>query len=130
MSIQIKIAFCTECNGYHSATPSDQKNYNHTDIIDHFFYHGEPWFTLDPATFEHATSLENTEVRTINLDEHVMQDHLYCHCEKKTASTKNKYDYQSIEPVSAIAAAEKYNDIEYYFSDLYYTYNTFHGLAM
>ncbi|MFC3157367.1 hypothetical protein ACFOEQ_01660 [Chryseobacterium arachidis] len=83
MSIQIKVAFCTECRGYHSATPSDKKNINHADVTDHFFYHGEPFFTLDSATFDKASKLENTEVITMSLEEHIKHDHLYCYCDKK-----------------------------------------------
>lgn len=136
MPIEIKIAFCTQCNGYHSATPSDKKDSNNTDIIDHFFYHGEPWFTLDPTTFEKASKLEKTEVKTMSFDEHIKNDHLYCHCSKKRASVKENHNYESVNSISqSVATAEKYVDADfyfkddYYFKDLYYTYNNFHGLS-
>lgn len=129
MSIPIKIAFCTECNGYHSATPSDKKYNNHTDIIDHFFYHGEPFFTLDHSTFEKAAKLENTEIRTIDLQEHIKQDHLYCYCKKKNNAAKKNYSYESADSANQPVINEKYGDTDYYFKDLYFTYNNFHGLA-
>lgn len=128
MSIQIKIAFCTECNGYHSATPLDKKNSNHDDIIDHFFYHGEPFFTLDHSTFEKAAKLENTEIRIMSFEEHIQQDDLYCHCKKKKVRAKKNYTYGSIDSVPQ-PVVEKYSDSDYYFKDLYHTYNNFHGFA-
>jgi hypothetical protein len=130
MSIQIKIAFCTECNGYHSATTSDRKYNNHSDIIDHFFYHGEPFFTFDHSTFEKAAKLENTEILTMSLDEHVKQDHLYCYCKKKkNVTTKKKSTYESVDSAYQSVTNEKYSDTDYYFKDLYHTYNNFHGAS-
>jgi len=124
MSIKIKVAFCTECKGYHSATPASEKHSDHIDIIDHFFYHGEPWFTLDPGTFEKASKLENTEVQTLLLSDHTQQDHLYCHCIKKRAK-KRYLSYEYFDTVPQIAD-QFTNDSNYDFKDLYYTSNQFH----
>ncbi len=125
MSIKIKVAFCTECKGYHSATPVNQKHTDHIDIIDHFFYHGEPWFTLDPGTFEKASKLENTEIKTISLAEHTQQDHLYCHCSKKRVKRRHfSYEYFDTEP--QLKAAKHTADADYDFRDLYFTANQFH----
>lgn len=126
MSIKIKVAFCTECKGYHSATPANQKHADHIDIIDHFFYHGEPWFTLDPETFEKASKLESTDVRTVSLTEHTQHDHMYCHCNKKRAKRRH-FSYEYFDSAPAVEKAEKYTtDADYDFKDLYYTANQFH----
>lgn len=133
MSIQIKIAFCTKCKGYYSSTTADKKNNNHPDIIDHFLYHGEPWFTLDHHTFDHNKNFENIEVRTLSLEDHRENDHVYCHCEKKARAEKKVYMYElkkTEKTENTNEFIEKYEvDTDIYFRDLYYTYNTFHGMG-
>lgn len=131
MSIKIQVATCTQCNGYYSAAPLEQKHINHPDIIDHFFYHGEPWFTLDQKTFENCKNYEHTEIIVMDLDEHVKQDHLYCHCNKKVLPVKTNYNYEISDYQKAASVIEKIEtETEIYFKDLYYTYNNFHGMPM
>lgn len=130
MSIKIQVAVCTECKGYFSAAPLEQKNANHPDIIDHFFYHGEPWFTLDCKTFEKSKKLENTQIVVTDLEEHAKDDHRYCNCKKKEVSAQVKYAYEALQTEKYLPYMEK-NEMEneIYFKDLYYTYNNFHGIA-
>ncbi len=130
MSIKIQVAVCTECNGYFSAAPLEQKNATHPDITDHFFYHGEPWFTLDCKTFDKSRNMEHTQIVITDLAEHAKNDHQYCHCKKKEVTAKVKYSYESLSAERYIPNMEK-NEIEteIYFKDLYYTYNNFHGIA-
>lgn len=130
MSIKIQVAVCTECKGYFSAAPLEQKNANHPDIIDHFFYHGEPWFTLDCKTFEKSKKLENTQIVVTDLEEHAKDDHRYCNCKKKEVSAQVKYAYEALQTEKYLPYMEK-NELEneIYFKDLYYTYNNFHGIA-
>ncbi|WP_326982863.1 hypothetical protein VUJ46_22365 [Chryseobacterium sp. MYb264] len=125
MSIKIKVAFCTECKGYHSATPAEEKYRDHDDITDHFFYHGEPWFTLDPETFEKALKLENTEVKIMSLTEHAQHDHLYCHCSKRRAKRRH-FSYEYFDTEAQLQTEKKSYDTDYDFRDLYYTSNQFH----
>ena len=130
MSIKIQVATCTQCNGYYSAAPLEQKHTHHPEIIDHFFYHGEPWFTLDQKAFEKFTNHEKIKVIIIDLHTHIQHDHLYCRCEKKTAPTKINYTYEVSDFQKPLSILEK-NEIEneIYFKDLYYTYNNFHGIV-
>lgn len=130
MSIKIQVAVCTECKGYFSAAPLEQKNATHPDITDHFFYHGEPWFTLDCKTFDKSKNLENTKIIITDLKEHAKDDHRYCHCKKREVSARIKYAYESLPVEKSIPYLEKNEmETEIYFKDLYYTYNNFHGIA-
>ncbi|WP_294201113.1 hypothetical protein [Chryseobacterium sp. sg2396] len=130
MSIKIQVAVCTHCKGYFSAAPFEQKNANHPDIIDHFFYHGEPWFTLDCKTFEKSKNLENTRIVITDLEEHVKDDHRYCHCKKKEIPVRSPYSYESSQAEKYTPYLEKNElETEIYFKDLYYTYNNFHSIA-
>lgn len=123
------MAFCTTCNGYSCATPSEKKYCSHPDIIDHFFYHGEPWFTLDHDTFEESVNQENTELRTLNLDEHMKNDHAYCHCIKKAAPQTAKFIHETADTYAEPFLQENYDlDNDIYFKDLY-TYNNFHWIS-
>jgi len=85
--INIMVAFCQECGGYHSAAPADPNQIDHPEIVDHFFYHGEPWFTLNQETFKKAAMLEATEVRTVSLNHHREYDYMYCKCSKKSKNS-------------------------------------------
>ncbi len=130
MSIKIQVAVCTKCKGYFSAAPLEQKNANHPDIIDHFFYHGEPWFTLECKTFEKSRNMEDTKVVITDLEEHAKNDHNYCHCKKKEVYTRLQYSYESSQLEKYVPYLEKNEmETEIYFKDLYYTYNNFHGIA-
>ncbi len=131
MSIKIQVAVCTQCNGYYSATTLEQKHSTHPEIIDHFFYHGEPWFTLDQKTFEKCRNYENTKIMVVDLDQHIKHDHLYCNCQKKANPVKTNYNYEVSDLQKTSSLTEKIEiDTEIYFKDLYYTYNNFHGIAV
>lgn len=128
MSIKIQVAVCTQCNGYYSSAPLEKKHSNHPKIIDHFFYHGEPWFTLEQEIFEKYKTYEHTEIQVVDLHQHSKNDHQYCHCKKKAFTENNILSVvpklQKSNPV-----IEKYEvETEIYFKDLYYTYNNFHGI--
>ncbi|MCU7613150.1 hypothetical protein N0B16_01770 [Chryseobacterium sp. GMJ5] len=126
VSINIKVAFCTSCKGYYAATPYKKEHAEHPEIVDHFFYHGEPWFTLDNTTFEKITQNENTEIRVLKLSEHRANDHQYCHCSKKALQkSADKKSYITKSTVHIVDYYEVYADL--YFKDLYHTYNNFHG---
>lgn len=122
MSIKIQVAVCTKCNGYCSSAPLDKKDIQHPDIVDHFFYHGEPRFTLDQETFEKVKKYEHTEIVIVDLRKHEENDHLQCNCAKQVRADIPKYR-------KAVQAAERYETDEIYFKDLYYTYNNFHGIS-
>lgn len=110
MSIKIKVAFCKKCDGYSCATPVEKKHIQHPEIIDHYFYHGEPYFTLDHNTFENHIQYENMEVKLISFSEHVKMDHLYCSCLKKADILQ---EFEVIEKL----------ETDIYFKDLYKFYN-------
>ncbi|MEA1848717.1 MULTISPECIES: hypothetical protein [Chryseobacterium] len=129
MSIKIQVAKCTDCNGYYSSAPLENKDIFNPEITDHYFYHGEPWFTLDLNAFEKFKKYERTEIKVVELDEHRKQDHLHCHCPKKKTVSKKKYAYSASKKQHTLPAIEKYDaDTDIYFKDLYYTYNNFHGI--
>lgn len=127
--INVKVAFCTECEGYYAATPVKVEDYNHPEIIDHYFYHGEPHFTLCKNSFEENAQFLNTEIRIVELSEHQANDHRFCHCLKKANSLRTvalgKNQKETLFPVQ-IDKVEM--DAEIYFTDLYHTYNNFHGV--
>lgn len=130
MSIKIQVALCTDCNGYYSSAPLEKKDIFHPEITDHYFYHGEPRFTLDIDGFEKFKKFENTEIKVFDLDEHRTQDHLHCHCLKKKQTSKKKYTYKAPKKEKIISTIEKIDaDTDIYFKDLYYTYNNFHGIS-
>lgn len=125
--INIKIAFCLECGGYHSATPADQTQINHPEIVDHFFYHGEPWFTLDKKTFNKAEMLETTEVKIVSLDKHRKDDHNYCFCSKKVKTiTKTPLFNFSESKTQVIHNHKSDYDADIYFRDVYRLSYNFH----
>ncbi|MCJ8155116.1 hypothetical protein MKJ01_15210 [Chryseobacterium sp. SSA4.19] len=127
MSIKIQVAMCTKCNGYSSAAPLEKKDSNHPEIIDHFFYHGEPWFTLEQETFEKSKRYAQTEIVVMDLEQHVENDHLYCHCNKKAIKENHIPAVSKRQKTDLVI--EKYEvETEIYFKDLYYTYNNFHGI--
>jgi len=124
MSLKIKVAFCTQCKGYRSSTPEGKISVNHPEFIDHFFYHGEPWVTLDSDTFEKCSSDENVDVRTVTLEKHAENDKMYCHCQKENSVLKLIYPgYEAKEIIERFEV-----ETDPYFKDLYYTARNFHGL--
>lgn len=130
-SISIKVAFCTSCNGYCSAIPVDKKDHDHPEIIDQFFYHGEPWFTFDQKKFEAKTQFEGIDVRILDLSTHRIKDRKYCNCVKVKKAVKTIHRSISARAEQAYFASD-YNDIDadIYFQDLYHTYHNFHGLGV
>jgi hypothetical protein len=129
-SISIRVAFCTSCNGYCSATPVDKNDHNHPEVIDQFFYHGEPWFTFDQKKFEAKTQFEGIDVRTLDLAVHRIKDRKYCHCIKAKKVAKTTHISTSVKAEQAYFTSD-YNEVEtdLYFQDLYHTYQNFHGLS-
>ncbi|KQM29936.1 hypothetical protein ASE55_05230 [Chryseobacterium sp. Leaf201] len=108
----------------------EKKDTGHPEIIDHFFYHGEPWFTLEQETFDRCRGYEHTEIAVVDLHEHAQNDHQYCHC-KKNVITEEKILSAGPKLQKSIPVAEKYEiETEIYFKDLYYTYNNFHGIQI
>lgn len=129
-SISIRVAFCANCKGYCSATPVDKKDHDHPEIIDQFFYHGEPWFTFDQKTFEAKTQYQGIDVKVLDLAVHRIKDRNYCHCIKTKKVVKTTHI--STPPKTDLAYfTSDYHEAEsdLYFKDLYHTYQNFHGLS-
>lgn len=115
MSLELQLAHCNICSGYYSSTVLNSKDLGSPAIIDHYFYHGEPWFTLDKKTFDLSVDRRSADVKVVNFEEHLKDDHKYCTCNNLTASfTTNKQ----------MPTDDTDHDI--YFYDLYITYNNFH----
>jgi hypothetical protein len=129
-SISIKVAFCTSCEGYCSATPVDKNDYDHPEIIDQFFYHGEPWFTFDQKIFEAKTQYQGIDVRILDLEIHRIKDRKYCHC-SKTKKTAKSTQISTPPKAEHMYFASDYIEVEsdLYFKDLYHTYQNFHGIG-
>jgi len=126
-SISIKVAFCKSCKGYSSATPVDKKDHTHPEIIDQFFYHGEPWFTFDQKTFDKKAQYEEIDIRILDLSIHRIKDNKYCHCSKtKKASKPNIIAARKMD---SVFTPSEYSETDVYFQDLYHTYHNFHGLS-
>lgn len=128
LSISINVAFCTNCMGYCSATPVEKKYFNHPDIVDHFFYHGEPWFTLDHKTFERKTQFQDIAIKTLDLSVHRNDDLQYCQCKKEKKNLKTTHVSRGSN-IEYSQPASEMNEIEsdLYFADLYHTYYNFHA---
>jgi len=129
-SISIKVAFCTNCKGYCSATPADQKDHDHPEIIDQFFYHGEPWFTFDQKTFEAKTQYQEIDIKILDLTTHKIKDRNYCYC-SKTKKVAAKAPISVSSKTEQVYFTSDYQEVEsdLYFKDLYHTYQNFHGLS-
>lgn len=127
-SISIKVAFCKSCKGYCSAIPVDKKDHNHPEIIDQFFYHGEPWFTFDQKTFDKKAQYEAIDVRILDLSVHRIKDNKYCHCSKTKKASQPTF-VSANKKTDSVFFTSDYPEIEVYFQDLYHTYQNFHGLS-
>lgn len=129
-SISIKVAFCTNCNGYCTATPVDKNDHDHPEIVDQFFYHGEPWFTFDQKTFEANTQYQEIDVKILDLAIHRIKDRRYCHCSKTKKMVKSNHIATPAKSENIYFTSD-YIEMEYdlYFQDLYHTYQNFHGLG-
>ncbi|MCX8534067.1 hypothetical protein [Chryseobacterium luquanense] len=126
-NIYIKVAFCKNCGGYHSSAPENLSQINHPEIIDHYFYHGEPWFTLNQSVFETAALMNATEVKRMNLNDHRENDQDYCLCAKKIQTvTKTPFDQFSVYSNTISAAKQSVEAEEFYFRDVYQLCYNFH----
>ncbi|MFL9832587.1 hypothetical protein [Chryseobacterium terrae] len=124
--IYIKVAYCQKCSGYHASTYADSSQKNNPEIIDHYFYHGEPFFTFNQSSFKKSEQLEYTEVKIISLDEHQKDDLKYCGCKKKR---KLKLVAQNITFSESSTQLPKYDEVpetEIYFRDIYRLSYNFH----
>ncbi|TDX86814.1 hypothetical protein [Epilithonimonas xixisoli] len=121
MGLQLQLAQCDTCNGYSSSTVLNPKDLTHPQIIDHYFYHGEPWFTLDQKTFDQSVKHCNTNVRIIDFDEHVEDDEKYCNC-----GDGKKLNIESASIFTDKKKISEYIDQDIYFYDLYITCQNFY----
>ncbi|MBW7676772.1 hypothetical protein [Chryseobacterium chendengshani] len=129
-TINVKVAFCTQCKGYYAATSVRKEDNNHPEIIDHYFYHGEPHFTLNSRLFDENTQYLNTDIRIIKLSEHQVSDHQHCCCLKEIKTLKTVTKKTTQKDSKTEINPEKYEiESDVYFKDLYYTYDNFHGFT-
>jgi hypothetical protein len=126
MALKLQLAHCGACEGYYSSTVLNTRDLHNPEIIDHYFYHGEPWFTLDRKTFDLSVDHEAAEVRVVDFLEHLENDHSYCQCAHRAKVKREHHYYQTASgnAKSKIPAEDSEHDI--YFYDLYITYNNFH----
>lgn len=127
MALELQLAHCGTCNGYYSSTVVNPNDLQNPKIIDHYFYHGEPWFTLDKKTFGLSTSQQATDVRIVDFEEHQKVDHQYCTCNRMVDS-KNDLKCNLISNTHmSDKTVNEYTEEDIYFYDLYITYNNFHN---
>lgn len=126
MALELQLAHCDACNGYYSSTVLNPRDLNHPDIIDHYFYHGEPWFTLDKKTFDHSVDHQEANVRIVDFEEHIKDDHSYCTCAQKGKQRKDYLYHLTPNLNTQKKAIKEYIDQDIYFYDLYITSNNFH----
>ncbi|MBD3904052.1 hypothetical protein NAL32_05615 [Chryseobacterium sp. Ch-15] len=101
---------------------------NNPEIIDHYFYHGEPYFTFNQSSSNKAEQLEYTETKIIQLNEHQKSDLKYCGC-KKTPRKLSTVTQQSIRFSESPTPIPKYEEVletEIYFRDVYRLSYNFH----
>ena len=125
MSIKLQVAECKLCKGYHSSTILNSKDINHPDIVDHYFYHGEPWFTLNQKTFSKAIDSQHFNIRVVDFSDHIRNDKNYCRCREKDFS-KTYFYYQKTNDQQKISAYLQDDDFDTLFRDLYIIYNNIH----
>jgi hypothetical protein len=124
--IYIKVAFCQKCSGYHASTYADSSQKNNPEIVDHYFYHGEPHFTFNQASFKKAEQLEYTEVKIIHLNDHQKNDLKYCGCKKKPKSLPVAQNIKFTESSTKLPKYEEISETEIYFRDIYRLSYNFH----
>jgi hypothetical protein len=124
--IFIKVAFCQKCSGYHASTYADASQKNNPEIIDHYFYHGEPFFTLNQSSFGKAEQLEYTTIKTVQLNEHRKNDLNYCGCKKKLKSPLVTQNISFSESSTQVPKYEEVSEVEIYFRDVYRLSYNFH----
>lgn len=126
MALELQLAHCEACNGYYSSTVLDTKDLDHPEIIDHYFYHGEPWFTLDKKTFDHSINLQAAKVRIVDFEEHLKDDQRYCTCAKSAKLKKDFVYHQAPNRNASRKAISEFIDQDIYFYDLYITAHNYH----
>jgi hypothetical protein len=124
MALELQLAHCDTCNGYYSSTVLNPKDLDHPEIIDHYFYHGEPWFTLDKKTFD-ALNQQSSNVRIVDFNEHLKDDQRYCTCAKNNKLKKDSADLSPNRHISRKIISE-FIDQDIYFYDLYITSQNYH----
>ncbi|MGE6397262.1 hypothetical protein [Chryseobacterium scophthalmum] len=125
--IFIKVAFCQKCSGYHASTYADSSQKNNPEIVDHYFYHGEPYFTFNQSSFNKAEQLEYTEVKILQLKEHQKNDLQYCGCKKKPRKLSTVIKSISFsESSTQMPKYEEVSETEIYFRDVYRLSYNFH----
>ncbi|MFY1045812.1 hypothetical protein [Chryseobacterium sp. GP-SGM7] len=126
-NVYVRVAFCKNCGGYHSSAPENLSQINHPEIIDHYFYHGEPWFTLEESVFEIAAMKDATEIKTLHINDHQKNDQDYCFCTKKILTvTKTPFDQFSVYSNTIPATKQAVETEEFYFRDVYQLCYNFH----
>ncbi|GGG49426.1 hypothetical protein [Epilithonimonas arachidiradicis] len=127
MSIKLKLAQCNQCKGYRSSTVVNPKDIHHPEVVDHYFYHGEPWFTFNSETFEKSVNYSDITVKVVDLKDHFQNDLCYCTCQHVTAKNKDFF-YYTIPGKGQVKTIDFIEDFEndIYFRDLYIIYNNYH----
>ncbi|WDF46280.1 hypothetical protein PQ459_15380 [Chryseobacterium sp. KACC 21268] len=123
MALELQLAHCNICKGYYSSTVLNTKDLSSPEIIDHYFYHGEPWFTLDKKTFDLSVDHQSADVKVVDFEEHLKYDHQYCTCAE---SQNDTLDNLSANLKTNKKVLNEYVDQDIYFYDLYITYNNIH----
>lgn len=126
MALKLQLAHCAACDGYYSSSVLNHKDLNHPEVIDHYFYHGEPWFTLDKKTFDRSLDHQNAEIQIVDLEDHIKDDKRYCTCANKAKHTIEHLYYLAPNTNRHKKTLNEYVDQDIYFYDLYITYNNFH----
>lgn len=126
MALELQLAHCEACNGYYSSTVLDTRDLNHPEIIDHYFYHGEPWFTLDRKTFDYSLNQQSKHIRIVDFEEHLKDDQRYCNCAKSTKLKKDSVYHQVLSRNASKKAISEFIDQDIYFYDLYITSHNYH----
>ncbi len=126
MALELQLAHCEKCKGYYSSTVLNPQDLNNPEIIDHYFYHGEPWFTLDKKTFDNSIDSCNSQVKIVDLQQHQENDRHYCSCQNNYVVKTEKNVHQTPKKDLNRKKVKEYIDQDIYFYDLYITYNNFH----
>ena len=126
MALELQLAHCEKCSGYCSSTVLNQRDLENPEIIDHYFYHGEPWFTLDKDTFRKSINQKKAQIRIVDFDLHLKDDKRYCSCAKNTngKSGLNSYKIPTIQ--NLLKAVDEYTAEDVYFYDLYITAHNYY----
>lgn len=126
MALELQLAHCETCNGYCSSTIMNKRDAEHPEIIDHYFYHGEPWFTLDAETFEESVQNRSADVQVVDFEEHLKDDLQYCTCDSTAMSESKQVAYHTANIFSYKSELKEYIQNDNYFYDLYIAYHNFH----